>query len=177
MKKLITLIAVLTLAAHAHDNDEPIANASYAIYSGKPPHPLVSKETACRVTFYTFDGNPIITVNHPEQFHFGYPKVAGRLRLDPSAPKPQPVTYEIQYASRFPTLAGSSKCIIYFYDKNGNLIEQYTCDTEGGFLVIYYCLGTTPYIKNIDQLRGLTHFPLDLSRVSEKFKPSKKLRK
>jgi hypothetical protein len=183
MKRLITLITALALifAANAGPMMDPIPNASYAIYEGGRTPSALSKST--NVTFYTFDGDPIITLDHLTACP-GFPKV-NRPRLDPYAPKPQPVTYEIKYASKFPMLVGSSKSIISFYDKNDNVIKKYEYNNLRHEIVVYSSLPTkdphlaiagTYYAKTANDLRKLADFPLDLSRITEKPKHSKKLK-
>lgn len=184
MKKLIILIAAFTFAVNANNWPEPIANASYAIFEGgNKPNRLYGKP--CNVTFYTFDGDSIITTKNA--YNFGYPKINSGLRLDPSAPKPQPATYEIKSASK---IFYSGKCTIIFYDKHNNVISEFQCYKTNDTIMIRFRDSTTQpgsigLIVNLsaptfEELRNtwtaMNKFPLDLSRVTEKPNHSKKLK-
>jgi|GEM_PF-5033513 hypothetical protein len=185
MKKLITLIAAISLAVNADPAwPDDIPGASYAIFEGgKAPSPF--SRLPKNVTFYTFDGNPIITLAHPTAYRFGYPKVNPGLRLDPSAPKPQPATYEIKSASK---IFYSGKCTIIFYDKHDNVIAGFECYKTNDTIAITFQkpdvqpgrIGSlvTLSAPNFEGLKNMIEqwnsFPLDLSRVTEKPKHSKK---
>lgn len=188
MKKIIlSLIAVITLAVNAVPAwPDDIPGASYAIFEGgKAPSPLSRSQK--NVTFYSFDGNPIITLAHPSAYRFGYPKVNPGLRLDPSAPKPQPVTYEIKRSSK---IFYSGKCTIIFYDKHNNALAEFECyKTNDTIAIAFPNPGIQPgrigavitlSAPNFDGLRDMVatfkNFPLDLSRATEKPKHSKKLK-
>ena len=184
MKKLITLIAAFLFTANAFAIFEPIANASYAIYEGGKRPGIFSAPK--NVTFYTFDGDSIITVEHP-QAYICYLKI-NRLRLDPAAPKSQPVTYEIKSASK---IFYSGKCTIIFYDKHNNVIAEFECYKKNDTIAIAFSrpdvepgrIGSlvTLSAPNFEGLKAMIEqwksFPLDLSRVTEKPKISKKLSK
>lgn len=174
IKTNLALLATITLATHAFAIDN-IPNASYAIYQDDKA-PVTLKN----VTFYTFDGNPIITVQYRLACR-AYPKNKS-LRLDPAAPKPQPVTYEIKPASKMHQLFGSGKGIIFFYDKHNNVIQQYECYKKGDYISITFPnpdvepgrIGSLVELggSNFERLKALIRlwevFPLDLSRVTEK---------
>ena len=102
-----------------------VSGASYYVYEGAP-----KKESyiACTsggvsgdsktVTFYTFDGNPLTTVEH----NFRFPLVTAK--LDPSASKPKPVSYKRIWWPAFQLGLGLTKgspgYAVLFHDKNDN---------------------------------------------------------
>ena len=163
------------LAANANPILDNIPNASYAIDENSK-RPSIMRESG-NITFYSFDGNPIITVDHPLAYHC-YWKV-NTLRLDPAAPKPQPVTYAIKLISK---KFWSKKCAIIFYDKHDNVIAEFECYQKSNSLSIIFkdptkkpgVIGeftkvTAPnwaLLKDI--ITSMKWFPLDLSRVTEK---------
>ncbi len=157
IKNNLALLATITLATHAFAIFEPIPDASYVIYEGGKVPSLLSAPK--NVTFYTFDGNPIITVKYP-QAYICYLKI-NRLRLDPAAPKPQPVTYEIKPVSKMHGLFGSGKSIIFFYDKHDNVIAKFECYKKSNTIAR-------------ELIQSFGSFSLDLSRVTEKPRKSKK---
>jgi hypothetical protein len=178
MKKIIlTLIAATTLAVNADPRLDDIPGASYAVFEG-------SKKSG-NVTFYTFDGNPIITVPAHLAYHV-YLKV-NSLRLDPSAPKPQPVTYEIKPVSK---IFKSGKSTLFFYDKHNNVIAEFECyKKSNSFSIIFKDPTVKPgYIGALttvtapswaslkDIITPMKCCLLDLSCVAEKPKHSKKLK-
>lgn len=184
IRKTFALLATISIATHATPD---IANASYAIFEGgKEPNNSIfypNNRPPLNVTFYTFDGNPIVTVNNP--YRDGYPKRC-HLRLDPSAPKPQPVTYEIKPVSKMHALFGSGKSIIFFYDKHNNVILQHECYKKNktlSFIIRNHAVEsgrigefTRITVPNFEFLKtNNVIIPLDLSRVSEK-PNSKKLK-
>ncbi len=69
--------------------------------------------------FYTFDGNPIKECP-------GQVRIEDYRRLDPLAPHPQPVEFKIRW--RTVIIKGVSGYFIYFYDKNGNVIDKFRCE-------------------------------------------------
>lgn len=182
MKKLITLIAVFAFTANADVFLwDPIPNASYLIYEdGRRPHPFSERtRNPSYVTFYTFDGNPIITLDHGLAFP-GFPKV-NHPRLDYTAPKPQPVTYEIKPVSIIHGLFKSGKCIISFYDKHDNVIANFECYKKGkslSFIITNptvkpghigaFTKLTVPDFEFLRTITPSTTLPLDLSGVTEK---------
>ena len=149
-----------------HDNPI-IADASYVVYDKD----LKNK------TFYTYDGNPIIKIKNKapnlRTKDYTHPLSTRNRRLDPEAPKPQPIYYTIEYYRAF---KGRSGYRIYFLDKNDNEIKWYRYNkklqaiqisNEGIYnkddkLIDFYKLP-----RNHD-LEPLKNFPLDLSIVQEK---------
>lgn len=102
-----------------------IDNASYLVYEGTPTKDSISIElpggVKCKcknVTFYTFDGEPIITLEHD----FRFPRMDEK--LDPKAPKPKPVSYRKIYWPAIHIGFGMEKgCpgyFVLFHDKNNN---------------------------------------------------------
>lgn len=177
MKKLITLITACIFAGNALAIFEPIPGASYVIFEGgKKPGLFKTPKTA---TFYTFDGNPIVTVPYP-QAYICYLKI-NRLRLDESTPKRQPATYEIKPISK---IFYPGTCAIIFYDKHENVIAKFKCYKNGNTIrfpfqdtsVSDVSITGTIAVRSLEELRALKGFDLDLSRVTEKPKHSKKLK-
>jgi hypothetical protein len=114
------------------DNDtNTILGASYHFYEGGltkfssitnlPGE--VSKESKY-ITFYTFDGNPIITIEH--NFDFALMNA----KLDSSALPPKPVSYKKFWWPTFKakdtlileSVIAQSGYVVLFHDKNGNRI-------------------------------------------------------
>lgn len=95
-----------------------IPNASYYIYDDGKKH----------VTFYTFDGDKIQTI----EFNSKFESIINR--LDPKAPKPQPVFYEIK---QWKIMDNECVWCIVFYDKNGNTIASYRYDRKTHEIIIY----------------------------------------
>jgi hypothetical protein len=119
--------ALSTVLLHCMDSEETvIPQASYLIYEGAGEIGGVAGGSK-KVTFYTFDGNPIKTIEH----HFRFPQM-DRL-LDPQAPKPQPTRYAVIY---WPAISigwgtkGMPGHFIHFFDKNNNKINSYRLDTS-----------------------------------------------
>jgi hypothetical protein len=104
-----------------------IVGSSYCVYEGAPridsdiwnvPGGVSSDSKT--VTFYTFDGNPIITVLHNMKHHII------ENNLDKSAPKPKPSSYRRiwwpAFNMGFGIVKGAPGYAILFHDKNGNRI-------------------------------------------------------
>ncbi len=74
------------------------------------------------VTFYTFDGQPLKTIEHK----FRFPII--ERKLDQMAPKPRPTECEVKYWPAiqlgFGMRKGEPGNFIIFYDKNGNIITR-----------------------------------------------------
>lgn len=185
IRKTFALLATISIATHAFAIDDTIIpQASYLVYErdfGNGPDSL-SKE----VTFYTFDGNPIITMEHHWTTRTELLK-----KIDPSAPKPQPVSYEISKPRSvwdpFLVVMGvQPPCFIIFYDQHDNVIAKFDCYKKRKTLSIIVRnpavqpgrIGefTRITVPNFEFLKtNNVIIPLDLSRVSEK-PNSKKLK-
>lgn len=103
-----------------------IPGSSYLVYEGSltksspinccPGHVNRNSKT---VTFYTFDGNSITTIEH----HFDFEKMNSK--LDPSALVPKPVSYRRIFMPSFRNVDSSiieAGYMVLFHDKNGNRI-------------------------------------------------------
>jgi hypothetical protein len=103
-----------------------IPGSSYLVYEGSltksspincvPGH---VNRTSKTVTFYTFDGKPISTIEH----HFNFEKMNSK--LDPSALVPRPVSYRKIFMPSFRNVDLSiieAGYMILFHDENGNRI-------------------------------------------------------
>ena len=114
-------------------NNYIIEGASYCVYEGGPTKDSSLTHTSGIiggskvVTFYTFDGEPIKTIEH--KFHF--PLIEAK--LDPAAPKPKPVSFRKIWWPAFDVGFGLTKgtpgYAVLFHDKNGNRIgwERMKC--------------------------------------------------
>ena len=143
-----------------------IPNSSYMIYEGQ--YGIISgvPNTSRNVTFYTCNGDPIATEEHYFRF-----RLMSR-KLDPAAPKPQPIKYEIKYWPAVSCPDGMKKGVpgdfILFYDKNGNQIKSYRYDKTQNQITVFTETGSNVYqFNSSEDPKALTNFPLDLSVVSE----------
>jgi len=103
------------------DTASIIPNASYMIYEGeKGVIPTVSM-TSQYITFYTADGEPIKTIEH------GKGVWSMQRKLDPMAPKPQPVLCMLRNVpdNRQNKKANNGGDYIVFYDKHDNNIYHH----------------------------------------------------
>lgn len=100
-----------------------VPGSSYLVYQGNLTKdspisciPCQVNKDSKMVTFYTFDGNPILTVEH----HFDFDNIS--FRLDPSALPPKPVSYRRIWMPAFKV----DSCIVeagymvLIHDKYGN---------------------------------------------------------
>lgn len=119
------------------------------------------------VTFYTFDGNPISTVEH--HFTFELDK-----QLDPDAKKPQPTTVKIRYwPAHYLGLGMYKGCpgwFIDFYDKHCNQVAYYRYDKEEHEIILFSGV-PPPKIFTFDEAHPSSlddiEFPMDLSKIEE----------
>lgn len=100
-----------------------IKNSSYYIYERSPTknspitHIPGGIYRDCKtVTFYTYDGNPIVTMEHNSQFSIMDNK------LDPKARKPRPVSFKRIWWPGFDIGIKAAGYAVFFHDKNGNRI-------------------------------------------------------
>jgi hypothetical protein len=114
-----------------------IHGASYLVYEGsltkdspiKSAPGQVSKDSRL-VTFYTFDGNPITTIEH----NFNFEEMNSK--IDPYALPPKPISYRRIWMPAFKFSADSpiveAGYIVLFHDKHGNRIawEVLSCEDE-----------------------------------------------
>lgn len=117
---------------------KPIPGASYAICTESQPVKEwlsgklgltvpAAKTTLLTTIFYTFDGNPLkqVVEKKEQRYSTDTPKTICETKdsyIDPRAPKPQPPLYRLREAD-FNT--GSIRFVIKFYDKHGNVIDDY----------------------------------------------------
>jgi|GEM_PF-4957048 len=152
--KFAVLCSVGFVALYSMDNDETgvIPRASYFVYEGNEGNksyvimgvPSGSKQ----VTFYTYDGEAIRTTG----YQLGNFQAVEK-RLDPMAPKPQPVAYSIKYWECLIGVGykGVPGHFIVFHDKHGNQIQRFRFEKN-----------KTDVAEFNSQLRH----PMDLSRLS-----------
>lgn len=168
MTVIVFLIAGTSYAMQSVVYTSVIPEASYLVYDGDSDGDIVGGVSASsrNVTFYTFDGNPITTIEHGSRFF------AMSRKLDRSAPKPRPLTYKIKcwpdIRIGFGLAKGGSVDFILFYDKNGNKIDSFCYDKVNRQITIFSETVTKKYHFNtLKDLRGLDilDFPLDLSIV------------
>lgn len=104
-----------------------IPGASYYVYEGNPTKESSVAETpgglrggSKYVTFYTFDGNPIVTMEHNMAMQ------TVKAKLDPTAPIPKVASYRRVWWPAHHLGWGMRKGVpgyaIFFHDKNGNRI-------------------------------------------------------
>jgi len=172
-KKILSLGLVTTafiansyLFSMQKDEDKIISNASYCIFEGDNPKDIIGgiPGSSKTVTFYTFNGDKIKTIEH--NFHF--PLMRGK--LDPKAPKPQPVSCMLRFWPAIELDFGMTKGVpgwfIIFYDKNGNRIESYRYYYDIQKNVISVMDKDYLFDKSNPQLIA-EDFPLDLSKIRE----------
>lgn len=170
MKKYV--LSIFLLLAHSisfgkEDNSATIKNSSYVIFEGASEimgHVPASSKYA---TFYTFDGEEI----KKEEYSVGYFSAVYK-KLDPSAPKPQPRYYKIQYWPAFSNgyiTKGQPGDFVVFYDKNGNRIQscRYNRSTDEVSIFSRAKDGIdTYYLEALKESKN-PNFPFDLSKVKE----------
>lgn len=125
--KFFWITLFLTVCLNTPITAEIIPGASYAIV--KKDGSLLKivfenitgrRKLPYKTIFYTFDGNPIKEIPaiiSPSDIN---------KQLDPSAPKPQPITFKVIWHDMIMIWHGlqiTGKYYIHFYDKNGNQIE------------------------------------------------------
>lgn len=102
-----------------------IPRASYYVYEGSPTKdsPIIHTPGGVdgdskKVTFYTSEGDPIITIEH----NFKFSIIAAK--LDKNAPKPKAASYKRIWWPAFDLgwgmTKGSPGYAVLFHDKNGN---------------------------------------------------------
>lgn len=135
-----------------------VPNASYVIYEGAQTCRGGVPSDSRYATFYTFDGNPLITVEHYLDF------TGITQKLDPNAQRPQPTTYKITHWPAISILLvlkkGCGRDVILFFDKNGNRIDVYSHNRTDNTITV-----SSNTISLEELLKNDTHFPLDLSIV------------
>lgn len=156
MKKYLLLLIGLTSAVliHSMEDRSVIEGASYVICN-----------SGMEVTFYTFDGEIIVTVDDS--------CLDMSVRLDSRAPKPQPTHCKIVYKSsrtnNYGVIKVVSESFINFYDKSGNLITQYPIDPDTRFISLSHerDANNKILIKGMFLHEALysSQFPLDLRKV------------
>lgn len=101
-----------------------IPGASYFVFEGSNSA-LEHKPGFYIARFYAFDGNLLETFDYKVMTINRYNIL--KLKLDKGAPKPQPVSYKIEYRKMFKRASGYW---MVFYDKNGNIIGECSCHDE-----------------------------------------------
>jgi hypothetical protein len=155
MKKMLLSLLILSSfsAMFAVEVDRTvIPNASYYIYEGAPD--IIAGVIPCAhkyAHFYTATGDLLQTVEHN--------LCAMKAKLDPNAPKPQPVKYAVKYWPAFSLGVGKGTKgmpgeFIVFYDKHGNQIDSYRYDKEAQKVFLYedgkIKLSAISELKNLD---------------------------
>lgn len=160
----LLLPSITALPMYSMDQ-EVVPKASYVVFEGEAKLGGVSPFSRWAI-FYSSTGVALETVAHHGDFE------AMKHRLDRTAPKPQPVSCEIEYcpALGFGRREGDPGHLILFYDKNGNTVDRYRYDTATH--VINDCSTGHERIfrymapdMTADDLRVLSEFPLDVSQV------------
>lgn len=125
----LALLCVVNTSINAMQeelDESTVPNSSYFVYEGSTGTTGGVPMTSKLVTFYTFDGKPIKTIEHK----FRFPVI--ERKLDRNAPKPRPTEYEVKYwpAIQLPfgMRKGAPGNFILFYDKNGNIINRFRYD-------------------------------------------------
>jgi hypothetical protein len=175
IKKKSLLIGLLTTIVMANNyvlsmkNDNVIPDASYCIYDGDNATLCVGEipSSSKFVIFYTFDGNPIITIEHKSRFD-DIEKM-----LDPNSPKPQPTSCLIKYwqaiSLGFWEKKGIPGWYIHFYDKNGYKIKSYRYSIDRNEIT-ELDRSKERWAFHFDRFNPQsieTNFPLDLSKLSK----------
>ena len=175
MNKYITALSFVFLTVAIsypmeHIDKSIIPNSSYMIYEDEQTMTGGVPASSRQVTFYTPTGDPIKTIEH----HFCF--YAMNRKLDQSAPKPQPIAYQIKYWPAISLGWGMTKGVpgdfIAFYDKNGNEIKRYRYDKTNNQITVFSETENTRNTRTYDfksesELRMLKEFPLDLSIVNQ----------
>lgn len=115
-----------------------IRGSSYLLFEGSPKKgspidhiPGQIGENSKTVTFYTFDGEPIITVEHNSNFD------SIKSKLDPFALPPKPVSYKRVWVPSFKfnseTLVEAGY-LVFFHDKNHNRFSWEVLNSEGEYI-------------------------------------------
>lgn len=116
---LITICSLISRASEPH-RSLIIKNASYLVYEKQNNItggvPLESQ----KATFYSHKGNALVTVAHNHHFR------SMSKRLDPTAYKPQPTYFKIEYMRESKKNSGiiqPSGYYVIFFDKNRNAVR------------------------------------------------------
>ena len=189
MKKIFIFLGFSSFVFSADKIDSIIPDASYVAYEND--YSIENKQDNNRTyldhaTFYTCDGNAITTFNR-QKISFPDKYLDLQKKLDPSAPKPQAKSFQIQQKqcghgrlvltifpfTLFKTTNKPTSVMmdyIIFYDKNGNKMECYPIDRKKG-IIYERCpypnydnkIKTYKYnsLSNLKELNKL-NFPLDL---------------
>ncbi len=148
-----------------------IPSASYMVYEGAAETGGIAY-TSKYVTFYTYDGQALATIEHGLFF-----PVMER-KLDKNAPKPRPTKYKIIYNKGIRYKVAPGYWII-FYDKNNKRIDSWRFEDKDKSVKvlakedgrILEKNGTIVWLKydfsDPNNLKNLTDFPLDLSIITE----------
>jgi hypothetical protein len=146
---LIIFLFVLNVIIPGHIFSNPIQGASYVVTD-------FTNSPVIEVYFYTFDGELITTQRHNNH----RPSIS---LLDPDAPKPQPVDYEITETIH----PKDSWLTITFYDKNNNKIATYPYNKYPNHIIVTNARGII-HSFNFDEANPQNinkDFPLDLNKV------------
>jgi hypothetical protein len=148
------------------ENKNSIKDASYVIYEGSETSLSGGISGKSKYAyFYSYDGDLLEVVEHKLDLNM-------HKKLDPEAPKPKPVRWAIEHWPAVELwLGGPTKGVpsdrIAFYDKNGNIIENYLYDKETKIASVFpnkeFCM---VFEKGAEELTSL-NFPLDLSKICQ----------
>ncbi len=138
-----------------------VPHASYVVYDG---HSRISGGIpvgSTKATFYTYDGNPLQTIEHQQRFDIM------RRKIDSRAPKPQPAFCGV--ISWSGTCAGNEAGdYLRFFDKNYCAIGTYRYNRETGTLTtVASGHPNTFHFRTLEELKHLGTFPLDVSAINE----------
>lgn len=161
---LIGFICTATryLSCPATEYTPIVPHASYVVYNGYMKISGGAPTRSRRATFYTYDGNPLQTIEHNQCFD------AMRRKIDPRAPKPQPAFCGIISWSG-PCAGNEAGDYLRFFDKNYRNIRTYRYNKETGVLTTTSANGhrATYHFRTLEELKSLEAFPLDVSAIQE----------
>lgn len=151
---LFLLCSASTLAMQPERSDlSIIPNATYFVCEGNE-HAIPTggiPSNARHATFYTATGDEIQKISRSQADFFEL-----KSKLDPQAPKPQPVTYAIKYWPAIQLGFGLTKGVpgyfIVFRDKHGNHIESYRYDTAAKKICVSYSPKKLASITDLEDL-------------------------
>lgn len=172
MKKLLSIVSgiifiVATQTFAMHDESQRIheiensiiPHASYLIYEKSDGSRIVRGTQY--VTFYTFDGEVIVTLQH-------HGKCMSH-KLDPQAPKPQPISGKIVYLTsqeKYGVIKQVGGYFIYFYDRNQNILGKFRFEKKIRSILVISHDQSIETIE-LDVALKSSDFPLDLSLIND----------
>lgn len=158
-KSIVITAIVLSIGSfytYAMKNDDSIVpNSSYVVHKVETDIAGGMPVSSKFATFYTAQGDPITSIE------YGFTL---QQKVDSKASKPQPVRYEIKYlpAIKFAYGVIEGGNYIFFYDKNGNIINRFRYDKSSDEISV----DNVSY-KLSDVINDSNSFPLDLSNLEK----------